>query len=65
MRECLYISGNEEGWRAEETDNMDMRISLIHFHDDDDDDDDDIETDNMRKHVIHSHSSRCDDDLAF
>ena len=26
MRECLYISGNEEGWRAEETDNMDMRL---------------------------------------
>ena len=44
---------------------MDMRISLIHFHDDDDDDDDDIETDNMRKHVIHSHSSGCDEDLAF
>ena len=43
---------------------MDMRISLIHFHDDDDDDDD-IETDNMRKHVIHSHSSGCDEDLAF
>ena len=39
---------------------MDMRISLIHFHDDDvgdddDDDDDDLETDNMRKYVIHSH----------
>ena len=61
MRECLYISGNEEGWRAEETDNMDMRISLIHFHDDDDD----IETDNMRKHVIHYHSSGCGEDLAF
>ena len=39
---------------------MDMRISLIHFHDDDvddddDNDDDDLETDNMRKYVIHSH----------
>ena len=32
MRECLYISGNEEGWRAEETDNMDMRLTGIHFH---------------------------------
>ena len=44
---------------------MDMRISLIHFHDDDDDHDDDIETDNMRKHVIHYHSSGCVEDLAF
>ena len=62
MRECLYISGNEEGWRAEETDNMDMRISLIHFHDDDDD----IHRNRQyEKSVIHSHSSGCDGDLAF